>query len=112
MCAGAGGIAVAVRHLGFEHEALIKFDDQCIATLKRNGFANAVLAKVEEVDFKKYAGTTLVTTGFPCQPWSVGGKLRGQDDARDLWGHAVRAIDEINPEMFLFEMVRDPDEEV
>ena len=106
VCAGAGGMAIAVRHLGFEHEALIDSDDQCVATLRRNGFAHAVLASVEEVDFTKYVGTTLVTAGFPCQPWSVGGKRRGQSDSRDLWNHAVRAIREVNPEMFVFEMVQ------
>ena len=106
VCAGAGGLAIPVRHLGFEHVALIDSDDQCVATLRRNGFAHAVLARVEEEDFKKYVGTTLVTAGFPCQPWSVGGKRHGQGDSRDLWNHAVRAICEVNPEMFLFEMVQ------
>ena len=43
--------------------------------------------------------------GFPCQPVSVAGKRKGQDDERWLWPEFYRAICEIRPRYALVENV-------
>ena len=47
-----------------------------------------------------------VSGGPPCQPFSLGGKHRGRDDARDMFPQAVRALRELKPRAFLFENVK------
>jgi DNA (cytosine-5)-methyltransferase 1 len=61
---------------------------------------------VRAVDWTQYAGADLVAGGPPCQPFSIGGRHRGNEDRRDMWPEAVRAVREIGPRGFLFENVR------
>lgn len=61
---------------------------------------------VREIDWRHYAGADLVAGGPPCQPFSIGGKARGDEDHRDMWPQAIRSVREIRPCAFLFENVR------
>ncbi|MBC7577373.1 MAG: DNA cytosine methyltransferase, partial [Tardiphaga sp.] len=58
------------------------------------------------VDWSAYGGVDLVSGGPPCQPFSIGGRHRGNEDRRDMWPEAVRSVREIKPRAFLFENVR------
>jgi DNA (cytosine-5)-methyltransferase 1 len=62
---------------------------------------------VREVAFRPFEGKLdLVSGGPPCQPFSLGGKHRANEDARDMFPQAVRAVREIRPAAFIFENVK------
>jgi DNA (cytosine-5)-methyltransferase 1 len=62
---------------------------------------------VRNIEWKKFCGvTSVVAGGPPCQPFSIGGKSEGNRDSRDMWPEAIRAVREIEPDLFLFENVR------
>ena len=62
---------------------------------------------VREVDWTSFTGEMdLVAGGPPCQPFSICGKHRGHDDARDMWPEAIRAVRDLRPRAFIFENVR------
>lgn len=65
-----------------------------------------VRSDVREIDWRTHAGVDLVAGGPPCQPFSIGGKHRGNDDHRDMWPQAIRSVREIRPRAFIFENVR------
>ena len=104
--AGAGGMALGLDAAGFEHVALIERDREAVRTLRRNGYGKCVkCADARRVDYKRWCGVDLVAGGPPCQPFSVGGVDGGEDDPRDGWPTAARAVAEIRPRAFVFENV-------
>jgi DNA (cytosine-5)-methyltransferase 1 len=46
-----------------------------------------------------------LTAGYPCQPFSLAGKRRGQDDPRHLWPHVARVVGEAEPGIVFLENV-------
>lgn len=112
--AGCGGLALGMSRAGFTHKYMAEFDRDAVATVlhnKANGIEHVRdwpmgLQDVREIDWKKLTSLDLVSGGPPCQPFGIGGKKHGQDDHRDMWPEAIRAVREAKPRMVLFENVR------
>lgn len=114
--AGAGGLGIGVSKAGFLPEVVVEWDRWCCDTLRQNRsrrvaplskWPEPVESDVRDVDFGKYEGRIdLVSGGPPCQPFSLGGKHRAHDDARDMWPEAVRVVRQTRPKAFIFENVK------
>ena len=62
---------------------------------------------IRRVGFARFDGSLdLISGGPPCQPFSLGGRHRAYDDARDMFPQAVRALREARPKAFVFENVK------
>lgn len=112
---GCGGLALGLARAGFEHEMMVEWNDDAVATVMHNRKRGIQHVRhwpiekldVREIDWSRFSGRLdLCAGGPPCQPFSIGGKHRGNEDARDMWPEAIRAVRETQPRAFLFENVR------
>lgn len=104
---GAGGLAKGLELAGFEHAAFVEFNKDACASLRRNfGAEKVFFGDVRDFDLSLAEGAAIVAGGPPCQPFSMGGKHLAQDDERDMFPHAIRAIERLKPKAFVFENVK------
>lgn len=111
---GCGGLALGLARAGLEHIGLVEWNADACATLASNKARGVEHARewpltrgdVREMDWSRIASVDFVAGGPPCQPFSIGGKHRGNLDPRDMWPEAIRAVRELRPKAFVFENVR------
>ncbi len=106
--AGGGGLAIGLEKAGFETIALSELEKDACATLKKNRPDwNVLEGDIRKIDFTPFRGTDFVSGGFPCQAFSYAGNQLGFEDTRGtLFFEFARAIQEIQPKVFLAENVR------
>lgn len=113
--AGAGGLAIGMSNAGFHHAAVIEWDHDACETFRENQRHHVRTVEewpLFEGDVRKFDYSNIdeeimvVSGGPPCQPFSLGGKHRGYNDARDMFPEAVRAVRELRPKAFIFENVK------
>lgn len=113
--AGAGGLGLGVSNAGFQPRIVAEWNRWCCDTIRENRKSRRPLASwpepfegdVRDLDFADLEGKIdLVSGGPPCQPFSMGGRHRGNADERDMWPEAVRAVRQIRPRAFIFENVK------
>ncbi len=110
--AGAGGLALGISNAGFAHEAVVEWNVNACGTIRENNERGVIHWPFHQADVSKfdYSGIAsnidLLAGGPPCQPFSIGGKHRGYNDARDMFPEAVRAVRELKPKAVLFENVK------
>ena len=114
---GVGGFGLAAKWNGIE----------TIATCDINEFGNTVTAYHHQEAYKHrdvrtltkeilderlisrygagWQDRTILTAGFPCQPFSVAGRRAGADDDRYLWTETLRVIAEVRPAWVIGENV-------
>jgi len=102
---GIGGFALAAKWNGYRTVGFCDNEPYAQAVIKKHWPEVPCHKDIREVRGELYAGVTLLTGGFPCQPFSVAGKQRGKDDNRYLWPEMLRVIQEAKPAWIIGENV-------
>jgi DNA (cytosine-5)-methyltransferase 1 len=110
--AGIGGISLAAEWAGIETVAFCEREPFCHKVLKKQ-WPNVpifddvcTLNKESLIDRGIDIGSIgLISGGYPCQPFSVAGERKGEDDDRHLWPEVKRLLEEIRPTWFIGENV-------
>lgn len=110
LCSGIGGLDLAAEWAGFETVAQCEIDEYASKVLAKNFKGVPNLHDIRTVTNERLAECgidgkeiTVISAGFPCQPYSLAGKGRGDRDSRDLWGEVARVLGEIKPPWFVGE---------
>lgn len=122
--AGGGGLAMAVHRAGFRPLLFNEFAKRACETLVANGARRVqegenpwipqpgeawplVEGDVRDLDFRYLEGKVDVLAGGPpCQPFSLGGIAKGDEDERNMFPQMFRAIREMKPKAVICENVR------
>lgn len=98
---------MGVERAGFRHLAVNEVDSVACETLRGHPRVWPVIEEdSRKVDWALYEGKVdLLAGGAPCQPFSFGGRHRGDADARNMFPEVFRAIAESAPRAVLLENV-------
>jgi DNA (cytosine-5)-methyltransferase 1 len=102
---GIGGFALAAKWNGFRTVGFCDNEPYAQSVIKKHWPDVPIHDDIRKVRGELYAGITLLTGGFPCQPFSLAGKQRGKADDRYLWPEMLRVIREAKPAWILGENV-------
>lgn len=89
---GIGGFALAAQSAGFQTIAFSEIEPYACKILAQSWPKVPNLGDITTADWSKFGHVSLLTGGFPCQPFSKAGKRRGKNDDRDLWPAMFGAI--------------------
>lgn len=81
-------------------------DPFCQRVLKHHFPESTPHGDINQTDFTPYADRiSVLSGGFPCQPYSIAGKRKGKEDDRHLWPAMLGAIRAIRPRYVVGENV-------
>ena len=103
---GIGGLDIAAEEAGFTTVLQVEKDPYCLKVLNKRWPHVPKCEDIRSFNGKPYRGAiTLISGGFPCQPWSRAGLRKGAADDRDLWPEYFRLVQEIRPTVICGENV-------
>ena len=108
---GIGGFSLGLESAGLvETVAFCDFDDYCQKILKKNFSGVPIYGDVKELNYERLKADgidtiDIITGGYPCQPFSVAGRKKGEEDPRHVWPEMFRLIQELRPTWVIGENV-------
>lgn len=103
---GIGGFALAARNTGFRTVGFSEVEPYACRVLDERFPGVPNLGDVKRTDaFTGLGRVTVLTGGYPCQPFSLAGKRGGASDDRHLWPAMRDVIEAVRPTWVIAENV-------
>ena len=104
--AGIGGFRLAADAIGWECVFSSEIDEECRNTYAAN-FGDMPHGDIRSVDADVISSHDVLMAGFPCQPFSIIGKMNGMQDTRGTLYFEIERILRVNsPDWVLLENVK------
>ena len=108
--AGIGGFSYAGEKLvgGYETVAFCEYDKHAQKVLRKHWPDTEIIGDIRGLadDADRFRGMVdIITGGYPCQPFSLAGVRRGDQDDRHLWPEMLRVIEAVRPRWVIGENV-------
>ena len=112
VCSGIGGFSLGFRWAALsEPVAFCEIDPYCQKVLAKNFPNIPIFNDVKELVNDRPESTRtipdhdILTSGYPCQPFSVAGQRRGEEDERNIWRFVFKIVKRKHPTWCVFENV-------
>ena len=112
---GIGGFSLGLESAGLvDTVAFCDFDKYCKLVLKKHWEHVPIYDDVKELNYERLRadgivsddkGIDIITGGYPCQPFSVAGRKKGEEDPRHVWPEMFRLVQELRPSWVIGENV-------
>jgi DNA (cytosine-5)-methyltransferase 1 len=102
LCSGYGGLDMAV---GGALQWVCDFDKGAAKILAHRYPDVPNLHDLTLIDWTEVEPVDVITSGFPCQPFSHAGKRAGTSDDRHIWPYIADALRVLRPQYCVFENV-------
>ena len=107
---GIGGFSLGLDRAGMQTVAFCEIDPFCQQVLKRHWPDVPVYGDIKQLSARRLhhdriPSIEVICGGYPCQPFSIAGRQRGENDARHLWPEMLRLIRELRPRWVICENV-------
>ena len=104
--AGIGGFRYTLESFGCKCVFSSELDKYCQQSYKLN-FGEIPSGDITKIDEHKIPNFDILCAGFPCQPFSISGKLKGFEDTRGtLFFDIVRIVSYHKPKIIFLENVK------
>ena len=106
LCTGYGGLDMAV-------EAY--FDAETIWCAENDKYASKLIAErfnipnhgdIKSINWHDVEPIDILTAGYPCQPFSIAGDRKGENDPRHIWPNIKEIISILRPSIVILENVK------
>ncbi len=105
--AGIGGICLGFQKAGAQVLWANEYDANACKTYRNNFEHRLIEGDVHDLSPADVPAVDILTSGFPCQAFSVAGYRKGFDDERGLhFFQTMKFVDVLKPVAFLFENVK------
>ena len=106
LCTGYGGLDMAVEHF-FDAEMswYSEVNSNCETLISQHWPDVENIGDLTKVNFSKIQKVDILCAGYPCQPYSSAGKLKGENDERAIFEYIGQAISDIRPRWVVLENV-------
>ena len=102
---GIGGFALAAGWAGYQTVGFCEVEDYPRRILSKRFTGVRLHGDIRELNGSDYQGVSLITGGYPCQPFSQAGKRKGTADDRHLWPEMLRVVKQARPAFVVAENV-------
>ena len=101
---GIGLLDIGLERAGFQTIWQVERDKRLHPVLKRH-FGVPIYKDIKQIDWSTVKRPDALAGGFPCQPFSRAGLMKGMADERWLWPEFDRAIRALRPQIVIVENV-------
>ena len=111
VCSGIGGFSLGLEATeNFETVAFCEADKWCQKVLKKHFpgipiYDDLIQLSKDEEAIRTIPEADIYTAGIPCQPFSVAGLKKGEEDPRHLWPYLFEIIKHKRPSYVIVENV-------
>ena len=112
---GIGGFSLGLEATGaFETIAFCDIEKYCLEVLEKRFPSVPRYTDLRELNYERLRADgiisdtkkiDIITGGYPCQPFSVAGRKKGEEDPRHLWPEYFRLVKELRPTWVIGENV-------